>query len=115
MLGAPTTTSFFKIVRRQLSFMAPTLQQAKPDPIKEAFVDKVREFSQKQKALGDQKLVDGNSEVNQAYQEELERVHRTYQVKSQDDFVKFPSVQFEEPKIDPLDLHEPKHEDNLKW
>lgn len=114
MLRVSATSSLIKIVQRQISMTAPALQQAKTDPVKQAFADKVREYAQKQKALGDQKLVDATAEVNKAYQEELERVQRYYGAKG-DDFTKFPSLQFDDPKIDPTDLHEPKQEDNLRW
>ena len=102
------------LFQRNFGFTASALQ-AKSNPIQQAFADKVREYAQKQKALGDQKLVDADAEVNKSYQEELERVHRYYQVKSQDEFIKFPSLQFDEPKLDPIDLHEPRQEDNLRW
>merc|ERR1712212_1215 len=86
--------------RRNYGVSAVLLNKAPSDPIQKLFLDKVREYGQKSKASGG-KLVDSTPELEAQLNQELSKVANAYGGAGGADMTKFPSIKFEEPKIDP--------------
>lgn len=91
-----------KTLRRNIGISAVCLQkaQASLDPIQRLFVDKIREYAQKSKAVSG-KLVDASPETEKQLQDELEKLARQYGAKNAD-FIKFPTFSFADPDLDPV-------------
>ncbi|KAL6481621.1 hypothetical protein MHYP_G00097010 [Metynnis hypsauchen] len=71
--------------------------EAKLDPIKRLFLDKIREYSTKSKACNG--LVDAGPEYEKAFSEELTKLQRLY---GNGDLTAFPEFKFPEPVLDEI-------------
>ncbi|XP_050526424.1 ATP synthase-coupling factor 6, mitochondrial-like [Daktulosphaira vitifoliae] len=65
------------------------------DPIQQLFLDKIREY----KSKFDSKSFDPS--VDKGYNADLEKISKQFDIGSGEDPTKFPSVKFDEAKIDP--------------
>ncbi|XP_053613468.1 ATP synthase-coupling factor 6, mitochondrial [Plodia interpunctella] len=83
-------------------------QQAS-DPIQKLFLDKIKEY--KQKSSGG-KLVDPSPSIQKELKTELDKLEKQYGGGSGVDMTSFPSLKFDEPKLDPID--EPVSKDSKK-
>lgn len=91
------------IVRRNLGSSYVLLNQVAADPVQKLFADKVREYAQKKKAVGD-KLVEATKEVEAELQSELDKVAKAYGGGQGVDMTAFPALKFQEPKLENLDI-----------
>lgn len=69
------------------------------DPIQQMFLDKIREY--KQKSSGG-KMVDPSPEIQKELKTELDKLEKQFGGSSGGDMTQFPSIKFEEPKLDPI-------------
>ncbi|XP_012252101.1 ATP synthase-coupling factor 6, mitochondrial [Athalia rosae] len=90
-----------KVLKRNVGILAPALQKAS-DPIQQLFVDKVREY--RSKSAGSNKLVDASPEILKELEAELEKAAKQYGGGPGVNMTEFPKFQFEEPKVDPINL-----------
>ena len=91
-----------QIYRSSYRMMAATAQTPS-DPIQKLFVDKIRDYSQKSKAIPNG-LVDANPNVMKGLQEEMERVTRSYGIKDEKNLGTL-NLKFEaECKLDPINM-----------
>ncbi|NP_001091814.1 mitochondrial ATP synthase coupling factor 6 [Bombyx mori] len=74
--------------------------QKATDPIQQLFLDKIREY--KQKSAGG-KVPDASPAVEKELKTELEKLEKQYGGGPGIDMTAFPSLKFEEPKLDPID------------
>lgn len=65
------------------------------DPIQKLFLDKIREYRGK----FDSKTFDPS--IDKGYKNDLEKIGRQYNIDSNEDPTKFPTIKFDEPKVDP--------------
>ncbi|XP_046971354.1 ATP synthase-coupling factor 6, mitochondrial [Vanessa cardui] len=70
------------------------------DPIQQLFLDKIREY--KQKSAGG-KLVDPSPAIEKELKTELEKLERQFGGGKGVDMTSFPSFNFQEPTLDPID------------
>ncbi|CAH2094897.1 unnamed protein product [Euphydryas editha] len=70
------------------------------DPIQQLFLDKIREY--KQKSVGG-KLVDPSPAIEKELKTELEKLERQFGGSPGVDMTSFPTFNFQEPTIDPID------------
>lgn len=86
------------LARRSMSLTTIGMQQAQTDPVQQLFVEKLRDYGKKQKAqTNPDMLVDASADQTKAYNDELERISRMYQVKKGEDMREFPKLDFKEP------------------
>lgn len=104
---------------RNIGILAPCLQKA-TDPIQQLFVDKIKEYGQKSAgyelffstflttytntAYRGSKLVDPSPGIQRELKSELEKLVKNYGGEKSEDMVKFPSLKFTEPTLDPINL-----------
>jgi len=69
-------------------------QKAGDDPVQQLFVQKIREYAQKQKAAGG-KMVDVTAEVEKSLRDELSRVARTFGIASAQEAASLPAFKFD--------------------
>lgn len=88
--------------RRNIGMTAVVYQAAAPkvDPIQQLFLDKVREYSKKQKTAGGG-LVDASPAETKGLQDEMDKLTKQYGA-SAADFLKFPAFSFSEPALEPV-------------
>ncbi|ELT97932.1 hypothetical protein CAPTEDRAFT_155251 [Capitella teleta] len=102
-----------QLIRQQVSRnfgASAVVAQKASDPIQQLFVDKIREYSKKSKTSGG-KLVDANPAVEKELTDEMEKIDRIYGATGPD-FLKFPSLKFEDPVLAPTGVNlEVKPED----
>ncbi|XP_014665784.1 PREDICTED: ATP synthase-coupling factor 6, mitochondrial-like [Priapulus caudatus] len=90
--------------RRNLGLTAVAAQTtAKLDPIQKLFVDKIREYDTKSKAAGG-KLVDPSPEIEKEMRDDQEKIKRQYSDGKDVNLAEFPSFQFTEPSLDPINM-----------
>ncbi|XP_026807219.1 ATP synthase-coupling factor 6, mitochondrial-like [Rhopalosiphum maidis] len=65
------------------------------DPIQQLFLDKIREYNGK----FDSKTFD--SSIDKGYKGDLEKIGRQYNIGTNENPTKFPTIKFDEPNIDP--------------
>ncbi|XP_049878244.1 ATP synthase-coupling factor 6, mitochondrial [Pectinophora gossypiella] len=70
------------------------------DPIQQLFLDKIREY--KSKSAGG-KMVDATPEIEKEMKTELDKLEKQYGGGAGVDMTAFPTFNFEEPKLDPID------------
>ncbi|OUC46206.1 hypothetical protein D917_07912 [Trichinella nativa] len=80
-------------------------QRSSSDPIQQSFIEKIRSFTQKQAALGAGFLVEASPTLTDEYNEETNRLARIYSYT--DDWLKFPTMKFDDSKISIIGLDEP--------
>ncbi|KAJ3648589.1 hypothetical protein Zmor_020382 [Zophobas morio] len=90
--------------KRNIGILAPCLQKA-TDPIQQLFIEKIREY--KQKSTGG-KLVEPSPDIEKELKSELEKVSRVYGGGPGVDMTKFPTIKFDDPVIDPINLETKK-------
>ncbi|XP_059472172.1 ATP synthase-coupling factor 6, mitochondrial [Neocloeon triangulifer] len=100
VLGSLRRLASQDVVSRCLSVNVPALAKA-ADPVQQLFIDKIREYAQKSKAAGG-KFVDASPEIQKELANDLEKAAKQYGGGAGVDMTKFPSFQFSEPKIDPI-------------
>lgn len=76
---------------------------AAADPIQKLFLDKLREYKQKSEKQGSA-LVDATPEVKKELDDTLLKLKQQFGADKGDDFTKFPTFSFPEPKLDPINL-----------
>lgn len=65
------------------------------DPIQQLFLDKIREY----KGKFDTKTFDPS--IDKGYKNDLEKIAKQFNIAPNEDPTKFPSITFDEPKVDP--------------
>jgi F-type H+-transporting ATPase subunit 6 len=91
------------VFRRNIGISAVLAQKGTAsDPIQKLFVQKIKEYDQKSKSLGPGKLVDSNPAVEAERQAELNRVAKIYGGGQGIDMTKFPTFDFKDPVLDPI-------------
>ncbi|XP_025203767.1 ATP synthase-coupling factor 6, mitochondrial-like [Melanaphis sacchari] len=65
------------------------------DPIQQLFLDKIREY----KGKFDSKTFDPS--IDKGYKGDLEKIGRQYNIGANEDPTTFPTIKFDEPKVDP--------------
>ncbi|XP_055338844.1 ATP synthase-coupling factor 6, mitochondrial-like [Paramacrobiotus metropolitanus] len=93
-----------QILTRNLAVSSVALQKAS-DPIQQLFLDKAREYNQKSKASGG-KLVDADDNLQRELDESLARTLRQFGGKTPEEMSKFPSFNFKDPALDPINLEQ---------
>lgn len=78
------------------------VNKAVTDPIQKLFLDKLKEYS---KLSVSGKLVEITPEKQKEYDETLSNLKKAYGA-DKDDYSKFPSFVFNEPKLDPINMEE---------
>lgn len=91
-VNATGTASRF--VRRNISASS-VLMNNVADPIQKLFLDKIREY----KGKFDSKTFDPS--IDKGYKNDLEKIGRHYNIAPNEDPTKFPTIKFEEGKVDP--------------
>jgi len=91
------TGSAGRFVRRNISATSVLMtNEAKvTDPIQKLFLDKIREYRGK----FDSKTFDPS--IDKGYKNDLEKIGRQYNIAPNEDPTKFPTIKFDEPKVDP--------------
>ncbi|XP_014665028.1 PREDICTED: ATP synthase-coupling factor 6, mitochondrial-like [Priapulus caudatus] len=90
--------------RRNIGFTAIAAQKtAKLDPIQQLFVDKIHEYDTKSKTAGGG-LVDPSPEIGKEMHDEQEKIKRQYSDGKEVNLSDFPSFQFTEPSVDPINM-----------
>ncbi|KAK4002124.1 ATP synthase-coupling factor 6, mitochondrial [Daphnia magna] len=88
------------ILQRQFGLSAVAANKAM-DPIQKLFLDKLNEYKVKSKAAGG-KMVDPSPTIQKEITTELDRVRRVFGGADGTDMTKFPTFNFPEPKVDPI-------------
>uniref|UniRef100_A0A4D5R917 ATP synthase-coupling factor 6, mitochondrial n=1 Tax=Scolopendra viridis TaxID=118503 RepID=A0A4D5R917_SCOVI len=91
------------LLKRNYGITAVMLQKTPTDPIQKLFVDKIREYTQKSKAVGG-KMVEATPEAEKALKDELEKIERQFGGGPGVDLTQFPTFTFKDPVIDPINM-----------
>jgi len=83
-----------RFVRRNISATS-VLMANVSDPIQQLFLDKIREY----KGKFDSKTFDPS--IDKGYKADLEKIGKQYNIAPNEDPTKFPTIKFDEPKVDP--------------
>lgn len=83
-----------RFVRRNISASS-VLMTNVSDPIQKLFLDKIREY----KGKFDSKTFDPS--IDKGYKNDLEKIGKQFDIAPNEDPTKFPSIKFDEPKVDP--------------
>lgn len=83
-----------RFVRRNISASS-VLMANVSDPIQQLFLDKINEY----KGKFNTKSFDPS--IDKGYKADLEKVAKHYNIGPNEDPTKFPSIKFDEPKVDP--------------
>lgn len=83
-----------RFIRRNISASS-VLMANVSDPIQKLFLDKIREY----KGQFDTKSFDPS--IDKGYKGDLEKIAKQYNIVSGEDPTKFPTIKFDEPKVDP--------------
>lgn len=83
-----------RFVRRNISASS-VLMANVSDPIQQIFLDKIREY----KGKFDSKTFDPS--IDKGYKADLEKIGKQYNISPNEDSTKFPTIKFDEPKVDP--------------
>jgi F-type H+-transporting ATPase subunit 6 len=83
-----------RFVRRNISSSS-VLMANVSDPIQKLFLDKIKEY----KGKFDSKTFDPS--IDKGYKNDLEKISKQYDIGPNEDPTKFPSIKFDEPKVDP--------------
>ncbi|XP_022166204.1 ATP synthase-coupling factor 6, mitochondrial [Myzus persicae] len=86
-----------RFVRRNISATSVLMMNESKvtDPIQKLFLDKIREYRGK----FDSKTFD--PAIDKGYKNDLEKIGRQYNIGPNEDPTKFPTIKFDEPKVDP--------------
>ncbi|XP_067012906.2 ATP synthase-coupling factor 6, mitochondrial [Anabrus simplex] len=90
------------LLRRNIGISAPILQKA-TDPIQQLFIEKLKEYQKKSSSVGG-KMVDPTPDIERELAAELDKVAKQYGGKEGADMTKFPTFQFKDPVLDPINL-----------
>ncbi|CAL1301075.1 unnamed protein product [Larinioides sclopetarius] len=91
-------------VFHQRNFAASSaLMATATDPIQKLFLEKLKEYT---KRSSGGKLVDVTPEKQKEYDEVLLNLKKQYGADKSQDFTKFPTFSFPEPKLDPINMDE---------
>lgn len=83
-----------RFARRNISSSS-VLMTNVSDPIQQLFLDKIREY----KGKFNSKTFDPS--IDKGYKADLEKIGRQYNIGPNEDPTKFPSIKFDDPKVDP--------------
>lgn len=83
-----------RFVRRNISATS-VLMTNVTDPVQKLFLDKIREY----KGKFDSKTFDPS--IDKGYKGDLEKIGKQYNIGPNEDPTKFPTIKFDEPKVDP--------------
>jgi len=90
-------------VRRNIGFSAVLAQKGQAtDPVQKMFIQSIKEYDQKSKGAGG-KLVDPSPETEKELKVELDRIAKIFGGGAGVDMTKFPSFNFTDPQLDPID------------
>jgi len=84
-----------RFVRRNISATSVLMNEKVSDPIQKLFLDKIREY----KGKFDTKTFDPS--IDKGYKNDIEKIGRQYNIAPNEDPTKFPTIKFDEPKVDP--------------
>ncbi|KAJ8975928.1 hypothetical protein NQ317_014888 [Molorchus minor] len=87
------------VCSRNIGIFAPCFQKA-TDPVQQLFIDKIREYNKK----NGKSLVEPTPELEKELKTELEKVAKQYGGGAGVDMTKFPTFEFKDPVIDPINL-----------
>lgn len=90
-------------LRRNYGITAVLMQKTPTDPIQKLFVDKIREYAKKSKAASG-KLFEATPQTEKELKDELEKCERQFGGGPGIDLTKFPTLQFKEVTIDPVNM-----------
>lgn len=85
--------SICRFIRRNISASSVLMNEA--DPIQKLFLEKIREY----KGQYESKTFDPS--IDKGYKADLEKIAKQYNIAPGEDPTKFPTIKFEEPKVDP--------------
>ncbi|XP_054707976.1 ATP synthase-coupling factor 6, mitochondrial-like [Uloborus diversus] len=92
------------VVRRNFGACSTLMAAKSPtDPIQKLFLDKLKEYT---RLSSGGKLVDMTPEKQKAFDETLNNLKNQYGAGKGEDFTKFPTFNFPEPKLDPINMEE---------
>lgn len=83
-----------RFVRRNVSASS-VLMANVSDPIQQLFLDKIKEYKSKFNTST------FDPSVDKGYKADLEKIAKQYNIGSNEEPTKFPTIKFDEPKIDP--------------
>lgn len=88
------TRTVNRFVRRNISASS-VLMANVSDPVQQLFLDKIKEY----KGKFDSKTFDPS--IDKGYKADLEKISKQYNINTNEDPKKFPTIKFDEPKVDP--------------
>ncbi|XP_035206744.1 ATP synthase-coupling factor 6, mitochondrial-like [Stegodyphus dumicola] len=110
LVAAQRTFKNSTLPYRNFGFCAVLMAKTPTDPIQKLFLEKLKEYGKLSSTQGS-KLVDISPEKQKEYDEGLNNLKKQYGA-DKDDFSKFPTFSFPEPKLDPINLEE-RNEENI--
>ncbi|KFM71587.1 hypothetical protein X975_19754, partial [Stegodyphus mimosarum] len=105
VVAAQRTFKNSTIPYRNFGFCSVLMAKTPTDPIQKLFLEKLKEYAKLSSAQGN-KLVDISPEKQKEYDESLNNLKKQYGADKGDDFTKFPTFSFPEPKLDPINMEE---------